>query len=112
MENLVKKYLLENDLLSSDKFVRKFFILGDEWEIYKLNDNTLLYTFFELTDDGWGYVFCVKIKCEKLKYNADYFYYVKSSDSFIKKDWEDYGDYIRDQLMFDAINRLKAYSMD
>ena len=112
MENLIKKYLLENNILSADTFVQSMFIQGDEWEIYQIDDKTVLYAFFELTDDGWGYVFCARIKCEKMTYNTDYFFCVKSSDSFVKKEWEDCSDYMKDQLMFDAINRLKVYSSD
>ena len=112
MENLVKKYLTDNHLIPVDKYVQNLPVGGDEWEIYKINDKTVLYLFFELTDDGWGYVFCVKTTCEKLRRNTDYFYYAKSPSSFVKSDWENCPDEVKDKLMFDAINRLKVYNED
>ncbi|MHA1468999.1 MAG: hypothetical protein ACTSSP_00405 [Candidatus Asgardarchaeia archaeon] len=109
MENLVKKHLEELKLISSDQYLTSFFIEGQEWEVYQVEDKTLLYIYFELLDNSMGYAFCIKIACGEMKCDVDPFYHIKNFDNFSVAKWEDCGQYIKDQLTYDAIYRMKAY---
>ena len=109
MENIVKKHLEELEIISSDRYLTSFFVQGQECEVYQIEDKTLLYIYFELLDNGMGYAFCIKITCGKMKCEVDHLYYIKNFDNFSVEKWEACGQYIKDQLTFDAIYRMKAY---
>jgi len=106
-ENLVKEHLEELKLISSDQFLDSIFIDDDEWEIYQIPDDTLLYVRFELTGKI-GYAFCVRITCKRMTNNFESFYHVKSYGNEIKEDWKCEQN-IKDRLMSNAISILKPY---
>jgi hypothetical protein len=105
--NLVRDYLEELCLISSQQFMNNLYIDGDEWEIYKLSDDTLLYVRFELAGKI-GYAFCVKIICRKMTNNFESFYYVKSYGNEVKEKW-DCDQLTKDRLMGNAIEILQPY---
>lgn len=109
INNLVKKEMIDKKELEEDKYIQTIFIRGDEWEIYLLSENTIMYVFFELTEDGLGYAFCVKIVCNKKTFEITPFYYAKSFGNFQKSEWTDCDDYIKNTFLFDAIHRLNVY---
>ncbi len=106
-ENLVKEHLEELKLISLDQFLDSIFIHGDEWEIYKISDDTLLYVLFELTGK-LGYAFCVRITCKKMTNNFESFYHVKSYGNEVRENWECERE-VGDCLMASAISILKPY---
>lgn len=106
-ENLVRKYLEEIKLISSDHLLDSILIDDEEWEIYKVSDDTLLYVLFELTGK-LGYAFCARITCKRMTNSFESFYHVKSYGNEVREDWE-CEQSIKDRLMSNAILILKPY---
>lgn len=109
MKNLVKNYIEEIDFISPEKFLDRSYLGEKEWDIYQEDDNTLLYIFYDLIDNGIGYAYCVKIKCGKMKYDIDTFQHSKNFSNVFSGGWEECEQETKDRLLCDAIQRLKIY---
>ena len=108
-KNLVKDHLLEQKVIDPDKLLYSHFYEDIEWHAYQLEDDTMLYVSYELTEDGIGYAFCVKIKCSRLKFNIDPFFYSKSFSNHTTGEWESISNTLKDKLLSDAIRDLQIY---
>lgn len=107
-DNLVKDYLEKIGVAPSDKYIGDAVILGDEWEIYKIFNDTITYIRYELTGKI-GYAFYVIIVCKKLTINLESFYYVVSYNNEVKKEW-DCEQNIKDALVSNAIGIIQPFN--
>lgn len=107
-ENIVKDYLEELGIISQEQYLDSLFILDDEWEIYRISDDTLFYVYFELSFGGVGYAFCIQITCEKMTWNFESFYYMKTHDNEVKDVW-DTDQEVKNLLMSNAMAVLKPF---
>ena len=109
VKNLVKDYLLEQKIILSDDYNQSFYYEDVEWHIYKEKDDILLYVSYDLTDQGLGYAFCVKVECKKFKYNISCSFYTKSFSNATSGEWEECPQKLKDKLLSDTIGHLKIY---
>ncbi len=106
-DNLVKDYLEEISVVHPDQYINSYIICEDEWEVYRISEDTVTYVKYELTGKI-GYAFCVTIICKRLTVNLKAFYYVKSYGNEVKEEW-DCEQSVKDALISNSIGIVKPF---
>ena len=105
--NLVEKYLLENEIIDMDKHIHSFYYEDIEWLVFKDESDSLLYLSYELTNQGIGYAFLVKVQCKQFTYDIKPHFYSKSFTNSSNGEWEDCPEGLKEKLLFDTMEYLR-----
>jgi len=108
-KNLIKDHLLKQGVFNPDQHIHSLYYENADWDVYQEADDILLYLSYELTDQGIGYAFFIRIQCGRFKYNIDPFFYAKSFSGCVKDIWENCPQVLQDKFLSDSMHILGIF---
>lgn len=109
IKNLVKDYLLEQNIINSDNLLYSYYYNDVEWHAYKEQKDIMFYVSYDLIKCGLGYAYCVRIICDNLKYNIEPIFYSKSFTNSTTGEWDKMPHNLKEKFLSDALKDLKTY---
>jgi len=108
-KNLVKEYLLENKIIDMGKYFHSFYYEDVEWLVFKDELDSILYLSYELTEEGLGYAFFIKVQCKQFKYDIKSYFHSKSFTNSTTGEWEDCPENLKNKLLSDTMEYFKIF---